>query len=194
MDRGIVRFMSENRWYVIHTNTGFEDRVKTIIEERASIEDYKDIVKEVLVPTETIVEPGKSGIKRTSFRKFYPGYILVNMNLNDKSWHLIRSIPKVIGFVGGKLKDGTIDPNSVPDVDEKEIYKIKKQIEEGTLKPKPKVMFEQGESVKVIEGPFANFTGVIEDVALEKAKVKVLVTIFGRSTPIELDFTQVEKI
>jgi len=186
--------MSENRWYVIHTNTGFEDRVKSIIEERASIEDYKDIVKEVLVPTETIVEPGKSGIKKTSFRKFYPGYILVNMNLNDKSWHLIRSIPKVIGFVGGKLKDGMIDPNSVPDVDEKEVYKIKKQIEEGTLKPKPKVMFEKGETVKVIEGPFSNFTGVIEEVALEKAKVKVLVTIFGRSTPIELDFTQVEKI
>jgi transcriptional antiterminator NusG len=116
------------------------------------------------------------------------------MELDDKSWHFIRNIPKVIGFVGGKLKDGRIDPDSVPDIPEPEVLKIKQQIEEGTLKPKPKVSFDKGETVKVIEGPFANFSGVIEEVRPDKAKVQVLVTIFGRTTPIELDFNQVEKI
>jgi transcriptional antiterminator NusG len=116
------------------------------------------------------------------------------MELNDRSWHFIRNIPKVIGFVGGKLKEGKIDPDSVPDIDEREVMKIKRQIEEGTLKPKPKFTFEKGETIRVIEGPFANFSGVIEEVKPEKGKVQVLVTIFGRTTPIELDFNQVEKI
>jgi len=182
------------RWYVVHTNTGFEDRVKSYIEERVKLEGLEDQVNEVLVPTETIVEPVKGGKKKTSVRKFFPGYILIKMELNDQSWHFIRNIPKVIGFVGGKLKDGKIDPDSVPDVQEQEVQKIKKQIEEGTLKPKPKVTFDRGETVKVIEGPFANFSGVIEEVRPDKAKVQVLVTIFGRTTPIELDFNQVEKI
>ena len=140
------------------------------------------------------LEPVKGGRKKTSVRKFFPGYILVKMELDDKSWHFIRNIPKVIGFVGGKLKDGRIDPDSVPDIPEPEVLKIKQQIEEGTLKPKPKVSFDKGETVKVIEGPFANFSGVIEEVRPDKAKVQVLVTIFGRTTPIELDFNQVEKI
>jgi len=183
-----------NRWYVVHTNTGFEDRVKSYIEDRVIVEGFDDQVDEVLVPTETIVEPIKGGKKKTSVRKFFPGYILVKMELNDRSWHFIRNIPKVIGFVGGKVKDGTIDPDSVPDVHEEEVQKIKRQIEEGTLKPKPKISFEKGETVKVIEGPFANFSGVIEEVKPDKAKVQVLVTIFGRTTPIELDFNQVEKI
>jgi transcriptional antiterminator NusG len=183
-----------NRWYVIHTNTGFEDRVKSYIEDRAPLEGFEDQVEEVLVPTETIVEPVKGGKNKTSVRKFFPGYILVNMELNDRSWHFIRNIPKVIGFVGGKVKDGIIDPDSVPDVNEDEVLRIKRQIEEGTLKPKPKISFEKGETVKVIEGPFANFSGVIEEVKPDKAKVQVLVTIFGRTTPIELDFNQVEKI
>jgi len=182
------------RWYVVHTNTGFEDRVKSYIEDRAKLEGLEDQVNEVLVPTEMIVEPVKGGKKKTSVRKFFPGYILIKMELNDQSWHFIRNIPKVIGFVGGKLKDGKIDPDSVPDVQEQEVQKIKKQIEEGTLKPKPKVTFDRGETVKVIEGPFANFSGVIEEVRPDKAKVQVLVTIFGRTTPIELDFNQVEKI
>lgn len=182
------------RWYVVHTNTGFEDRVKSYIEDRVKLEGLEDQVNEVLVPTETIVEPVKGGKKKTSVRKFFPGYILIKMELNDQSWHFIRNIPKVIGFVGGKLKDGKIDPDSVPDVQEQEVQKIKKQIEEGTLKPKPKVTFDRGETVKVIEGPFANFSGVIEEVRPDKAKVQVLVTIFGRTTPIELDFNQVEKI
>ena len=182
------------RWYVVHTNTGFEDRVKSYIEDRVKLEGLEDQVNEVLIPTETIVEPVKGGKKKTSVRKFFPGYILIKMELNDQSWHFIRNIPKVIGFVGGKLKDGKIDPDSVPDVQEQEVQKIKKQIEEGTLKPKPKVTFDRGETVKVIEGPFANFSGVIEEVRPDKAKVQVLVTIFGRTTPIELDFNQVEKI
>lgn len=182
------------RWYVVHTNTGFEDRVKSYIEDRVKLEGLDDQILEVLVPTETIVEPVKGGKKKTSVRKFFPGYILIKMELNDQSWHFIRNIPKVIGFVGGKLKDGKIDPDSVPDVQEQEVQKIKKQIEEGTLKPKPKVTFDRGETVKVIEGPFANFSGVIEEVRPDKAKVQVLVTIFGRTTPIELDFNQVEKI
>jgi len=183
-----------NRWYVIHTNTGFEDRVKSYIEDRMVIEGFEDQVGEVLVPTETIVEPLKGGKKKTSVRKFFPGYILVSMELNERSWYFIRNIPKVIGFVGGRVKDGAIDPDSVPNVGEEEVQKIKRQIEEGTLKPKPKILFENGETVKVIEGPFANFSGVIEEVNLDKAKVKVLVSIFGRATPIELDVNQVEKI
>lgn len=183
-----------DRWYVLHTNTGYEDRVKSHIEDRMIPEGFEDQVYEVLIPTETIVEPIKGGKKKTSVRKFFPGYILIKMELNDRSWHFIRNIPKVIGFVGGKIKDGKIDPDSVPDIQEQEVQKIKKQIEEGTLKPKPKITFEKGETVKVIEGPFANFSGVIERVRPEKAKVQVLVTIFGRTTPIELDFNQVESI
>jgi len=182
------------RWYVVHTNTGFEDRVKSYIEERSRLEGLDDEILEVLVPTETIVEPVKGGKKKTSVRKFFPGYILIKMELSDRSWHFVRNIPKVIGFVGGKVKDGRIDPDSVPDIQEQEVLKIKQQIEEGTLKPKPKVSFDRGETVKVVEGPFANFSGVIEEVRPDKAKVQVLVTIFGRTTPIELDFNQVEKI
>ncbi len=184
----------DNRWYVVHTNTGFEDRVKSYIEDRAVAEGFQDQVSEVLIPTETIVEPVKGGKNKTSVRKFFPGYILVRMELNDRSWHFIRNIPKVIGFVGGKIKDGVIDPDSVPDVNEEEVLRIKRQIEEGTLKPKPKISFDKGETVKVIEGPFANFSGVVEEVKPDKAKLQVLVTIFGRTTPIELDFNQVEKI
>lgn len=179
---------------MVHTNTGFEDRVKTLIEDRVRSENLVDLINEVLIPTETIVEPVKGGKKKTSVRKFFPGYILVKMELNDKSWHFIRSIPKVIGFVGGKIKDGMIDTDSVPAIQEDEVMKIKQQIREGTLKPKPKISFERGETVKVVEGPFANFTGVIEEVNPDKGKVQVLVTIFGRTTPIELDFNQVEKI
>src|SRR3970282_2602240 len=110
-----------NRWYVVHTNTGFEDRVKTSIEDRVRSENLSELINEVLIPTETIVEPVKGGKKKTSVRKFFPGYILVKMELNEKSWHFIRNIPKVIGFVGGKLKEGKIDPDSVPSIDEKEV-------------------------------------------------------------------------
>lgn len=185
----------KSKWYVVHVNTGFEDRVKKFIEEnKGANKGVDESIEEVLLPTETIVEAQKGGKKKTSVRKFFPGYILVKMQLNDHSWHFIRDIPKVIGFVGGRLNDGQIDPDSVPSVDESEVKKIKTQIEEGTLKPKPKIAFEKGETIKVIEGPFANFSGVIEDIKPDKGRVQVLVTIFGRTTPIELDFNQVEKI
>ena len=183
-----------SKWYVVHVNTGFEDRVNNFLAERIVAGEVEGLIEEVLLPTETIVEAQKGGKKKTSVRKFFPGYILVKMELNDQSWHFIRNIPKVIGFVGGKLRYGKIDPNSVPNVEEIEVKKIKKQIEEGTLKPKPKIAFEKGETVKVIEGPFANFSGVIEEIKPDKGRLQVLVTIFGRTTPIELDFNQVEKI
>ena len=136
----------------------------------------------------------KGGRKKTSEKKFFPGYLLVKTELNEESWHFLRNIPKVIGFVGGKIKDGKLDPESVPTVDESEINKMRNKIEEGTLKPTPKVIFDTGESVKVIEGPFENFTGVVEEVKMDKGKIQVLVEIFGRATPIDLDFNQVEKI
>ncbi|NIP31121.1 MAG: transcription termination/antitermination factor NusG [Candidatus Dadabacteria bacterium] len=184
-----------SKWYIVHVNTGFEDRVKSQIEDQAINRANNDLdIEEVLVPTESIVETQKGGKKKTSVRKFFPGYILIKMDLNERTWHFIRNIPKVISFVGGRPKDGVIDANSVPDVKEEEVMRIKTQIQEGTLKPKPKVAFEKGETIKVIEGPFANFSGTIEEIKPEKAKVQVLVTIFGRTTPIELDFNQVEKI
>lgn len=183
-----------SKWYVVHVNTGFEQRVKSLIEDNLEVNKLSGLIEEVLVPTENIVETQKGGKKKTSVRKFFPGYMLVKMVLDERAWHFIRGLPKVIGFVGGKLKDGQIDPDSVPSVDESEVLKIKTQIEEGTLKPKPKIAFEKGETVKVIEGPFSNFSGTIEEIKPEKARVQVLVTIFGRTTPIELDFNQVEKI
>lgn len=184
-----------SKWYIIHVNTGFEERVKTQILDGVKQKANEHIViDEVLVPTESVVETQKGGKKKTSVRKFFPGYMLVKLELNDESWHFLRNIPKVISFVGGRPKDGVLDPNSVPDVSEDEVMRIKTQIQEGTLKPKPKVAFEKGETIKVIEGPFANFSGTIEEINPDKAKVQVLVTIFGRTTPIELDFNQVEKI
>ena len=179
---------------MVHINTGYEDKVKTSIEERARVEQLDNLIDEVLIPTETIVEPVKGGKKKTSVRRFFPGYILIHLELNERTWHFVRNIPKVIGFVGGRIKDGKIDPDSVPDIGNEEVEKIKKQIEEGTLKPKPKITFEKGETVRVIEGPFANFSGIVDEVKPEKGKIQVLVTIFGRATPIELDFALVEKM
>ncbi len=184
----------EKKWYVVHVNTGFENKIKLIIDDNIENNRSNISVEEVLLPTETVVEAQKGGKKKTSVRKFFPGYILVKMSLDEHTWHFIRNIPKVIGFVGGKIIDGKIDPNSVPNVDEKEVASIKTKIKEGKLKPIPKIAFERGETVKVIEGPFANFSGVIEEIKPEKGKIQVSVTIFGRTTPIELDFNQVEKI
>src|SRR5918911_1595561 len=124
-----MSLLMPTRWYVVHTNTGFEERVKALIEERVESEGLYDLIQEVLVPTEKIVESTKGGKEKTSVRKFFPGYILVKMELNERTWHFIRNIPKVIGFVGGRLKEGMIDPDSVPDINEKEVIKIKKQIE-----------------------------------------------------------------
>ena len=171
-------------WYVVHTYSGYEQKAKQALEERIKSTSMDDFFEEILIPSEPVLEV-KKGAKKTSSRKFFPGYILVKMDLNDKTWHLVKNTTKITGFVGG-----SINPPIVPD---EEVNRITRQIEEGTLKPKPKVEFEKGESVKVTSGPFSTFTGIVDEVNMDKGKLKVLVSIFGRSTPIELDFSQVEK-
>lgn len=175
--------MAKN-WYVVHTYSGYEQKARLALEERIKSSGLSDLFEEVLIPSEPVLEV-KKGAKKTSSRKFFPGYMLVKMELNDKTWHLIKGTPKVTGFVGGSL-----NPPIVP---EAEVQRITRQIEEGTMKPKPKIEFEKGETVRVTSGPFATFTGLVDEVSQEKGKLKVMVSIFGRSTPIELDFTQVEK-
>ena len=182
------------KWYVVHCNTGSEDTVKGYIIAQMKMDKCEELISDILVPTETIEEQLKGGRKKTSEKKFFPGYLLVKTELNEESWHFLINIPKVIGFVGGKVKDGKLIVESVPTVEESEINKMRNKIEEGTLKPTPKVIFDKGESVKVIEGPFENFTGMVEEVKMDKGKIQVLVEIFGRATPIDLDFNQVEKI
>lgn len=177
--------MSMNmKWYVVHTYSGYEQKAKQALEERIRSTGMEDLFEEILIPSEPVLEV-KKGEKKTTSRKFFPGYILVKMNLDDKSWHLVKGTSRITGFVGG-----TLNPPVVP---EEEVLRITKQIEEGTLKPKPKVEFEKGENVKVVSGPFSTFTGIVDEVNEDKGKLKVLVSIFGRSTPIELDFTQVER-
>jgi transcription termination/antitermination protein NusG len=177
----------ELHWYVVHTYSGYEHKVKAALEERIRSMAKSDKFGEILVPSEKVVELVK-GKKKTSSRKFFPGYILVNMRLDKETWHIIKSTPKVTGFVGGAM-----DPESVPPISEAEVREITHQMEEGAVKPKPKVLFEQGENVKVIDGPFQDFNGVVEEVKPDKGKLRVLISIFGRATPVELDFVQVEK-
>jgi len=172
------------KWYVVHTYSGSEQKAKAALEERVKALGKEQFFGEVLVPAEKVVELVK-GVKKTSSRKFFPGYILVNMELNDETWHLVKATPKVTGFVGGAT-----EPPSVPD---EEVAGIAHQMEEGAVRPKPKMQFETGESVKVIDGPFQDFNGVVEEVKPEKGKLRVLISIFGRATPVELDFVQVEK-
>ncbi|GIW40129.1 MAG: transcription termination/antitermination protein NusG [Candidatus Binatia bacterium] len=171
------------QWYVVHTYSGYEHKVKAALEERIKTLGKQDLFGPILVPAEKVVELVK-GKKKTSSRKFFPGYILVNMELNDETWHIVRSTPKVTGFVGGT--------HPAP-ISEEEVREITQQMAEGAARPKPKVLFEAGESVKVIDGPFQDFNGVVEEVKPEKGKLKVLISIFGRATPVELDFVQVEK-
>ncbi|HKX11555.1 MAG TPA: transcription termination/antitermination protein NusG [bacterium] len=173
-----------HQWYVVHTYSGFEQKAKLALEERVRALGKDQMFTEVLVPSENVVEM-KKGVKKTTSRKFFPGYILVKMELNDDTWHLIKNTPKITGFVGNSTHP--------PVVPEEEVRRITQQIDEGTLRPKPKVTFEKGESVRVVDGPFATFAGIVEEVNPEKGKLKVLVSIFGRSTPIELDFMQVER-
>ena len=173
-----------HRWYVVHTYSGFEQKAKQALEEKVQSLGKEECFSEVLVPSEQIVEM-KKGVKKTTSRRFFPGYILVKMELNDETWHIVKNTPKITGFVGGSR-----NPPAVP---EKEVLRITQQIEEGTLRPKAKIEFEKGESVQVVEGPFANFSGIVEEINPEKGKLKVLVSIFGRSTPIELEFIQVKK-
>ena len=174
----------EPRWYVVHTYSGYEAKAKKALEDRMKALGHEEDLVEILIPTEEVVEMVK-GQKRTAKRKFFPGYILVKMVLTDDTWHIVKNTPKVTGFVGGLN-----DPPSVP---EEEVQRITNQITEGTLRPKPKIEFEEGESVRVSSGPFASFTGIVEEVKPEKGKLRVMVSIFGRVTPVELEFFQVEK-
>ena len=173
------------KWYIVHTYSGFEHKVKATLEERIKTLDQQGYFGRILVPTEQVIEL-KKGQKKTSSRKFYPGYIMVQMVLNKETWHTVRNTAKVTGFLGG----GSI-PSSVPD---EEAERIIRQMEEGISKPKPRYTFEEGDEVRVIDGPFSNFQGTVEEVKPDKEKLRVLITIFGRATPVELDFIQVNKI
>ena len=175
------------QWYVVHTYSGYEHKAKAALEERIKALGKERDFGEVLVPAEKVVELVK-GRKKTSSRMFFPGYILVNMKLNNQTWHIVKSTPKVTGFLGGAT-----DPGSIPSIPEAEVREITHQMAEGAVKPKPKVLFEHGEQVKVVDGPFQDFNGVVEEVKPDKGKLRVLISIFGRATPVELDFVQVEK-
>jgi len=171
------------KWYGIHTYSSFENKVRLNLLESIKNEGMESFFEEILIPCETVVEL-KKGEKKTSSRKFFPGYILVRMELTDETWHLVKETAKVTGFVGG---------NTPFPIADEEVIKITRRMEEGAEKPRPKVLFEVGETVRVIDGPFLNFSGVVEDVKPDKGKLRVTVTIFGRATPVELEFMQVEK-
>jgi transcriptional antiterminator NusG len=173
------------RWYVVHAFSGFEKQVQRSLAERITRAGMEDMFGEILVPTEEVVEM-KGGQKRRSDRKFFPGYVLVEMEMNDETWHLVKEVPKVMGFIGG-----TSD-NPAP-ITEKEADTILSRVQEGVDKPRPKILFEPGEMIRVVDGPFNDFNGTVEEVNYEKSRLRVAVLIFGRSTPVELDFHQVEK-
>lgn len=173
------------RWYVIHAYSGYEKQVKRSLEDRIARADLEEMFGDVLVPTEEVVEM-RGGQKRRSDRKFFPGYVLVEMEMTDDTWHLVKDVPKVMGFIGGTAeRPAPISP--------KEADAILDRLQEGADKPRPKVLFEPGEMVRVVDGPFNDFNGVVEDVDYDKNRLKVAVLIFGRSTPVELEFHQVEK-
>lgn len=173
------------RWYVVHAYSGFENYVAQALQERIRLEGLQDKFEEIIVPTEEVVEM-RAGQKRKSTRKFFPGYVLVKMEMDEQSWHLVRKTPKVLGFIGGTSDK----PASITD---KEANAILQRIQAGADKPRPKVLFEPGEMVRVVDGPFADFNGVVEEVNYEKNRLRVAVLIFGRSTPVELEFSQVQK-
>jgi transcriptional antiterminator NusG len=172
-------------WYVVHTYSQFEKSVQRALTERIQREGMQDKFGQILVPVEEVVEL-KSGQKNISERKFFPGYVLVEMEMTDETWHLVKNTPKVTGFLGGSAMKPT-------PISEKEVQNIMRQMQAGVEKPRPKILFEVGELVRVKEGPFTDFNGSVEDVNYDKNKIRVAVTIFGRSTPVELDFGQVEK-
>ena len=172
-------------WYVVHAYSGFEQQVKRSLEERIRRKSLEDKFGDILVPTEEVVEM-REGQKRKSERKFFPGYVLVQMEMNDETWHLVKEAPKVLGFIGGTGDKPT-------PITEKEAMSILQRVQDGADKPRPKVLFEPGEMVRIIDGPFNDFNGVVEEVDYEKNKMRVSVLIFGRSTPVELEFGQVEK-
>jgi transcription termination/antitermination protein NusG len=175
----------ERKWYIVHTYSGFEERVKETLRQRAEALDMGDAFGEVRIPTETVVEY-KGGKKRETQRKFFPGYILVEMEMSDAAWHVVKNTPKVTGFVGTGRKPTPLSQD--------EVDKILEQVVTAKEKPKPKYVFEKAEPVRITDGPFNNFTGIVDDVNLDRNTLKVMVTIFGRQTPVELDFSQVQKI
>lgn len=173
------------RWYVVHAYSGFEKKVKQGLEERVELHGLQEKFGRILVPVEEVVEM-RAGQKRKSERKFFPGYVLVEMELDDDTWHLVKETPRVLGFIGGKA-------DKPSPITEAEAMAILQRVEDGVDKPRPKTLFEPGEMVRVIDGPFNDFNGVVEEVNYEKSRVQVAVLIFGRSTPVELEFSQVEK-
>ncbi|MGH8530646.1 MAG: transcription termination/antitermination protein NusG [Nevskiales bacterium] len=174
------------QWFVVHAYSQYENSVKKSLEDHIRRHGMQDKFGQILVPTEEVVEI-KEGQKRKTERKFFPGYVLVQMEMNEETWHLVKNVPKVLGFIGGT--------NDKPaPLSQKEVDAIFGQVEESVDKPKPKTLFEPGQAVRVVDGPFADFSGVVEEANYEKNRLRVAVTIFGRSTPVELEFTQVEKV
>lgn len=184
-ERSIEAVAPPMQWYIVHTYSGFEDRVRETLRQRAEALGLGDCFGDVRVPTETIVEY-RGGKRRELQRKFFPGYILVQMAMSDDTWHVVKNTPKVTGFVGSGKKPTPLS--------QEEVDQILEQVVSAKEKPKPKYIFERSEPVKIIDGPFNNFTGVVEEVNLDRNTLKVMVTIFGRQTPVELDFSQVQKL
>jgi transcriptional antiterminator NusG len=177
--------VSTKQWFIVHTYSGFEKKVKTSLEQRVKAYGLADEIGEILIPTEDVIEM-RGGKKVVSSKRFFPGYLLVEMTMSDEAWHVVKNTPKVTGFVGAGAKP---TPLSRDEVDQ-----ILNQVTAAAEKPKPKYSFEKGDQVRINEGPFTNFNGVVDEVNSEKSTLKVMVTIFGRSTPVELDFLQVEKL
>jgi len=175
---------ARKQWYIVHTYSGFEERVKENLTQRIDALGMRDRFGEIKIPTETLIEM-KGGKKREVQRKFFPGYILIEMDMTDDAWHLVKNTPKVTGFVGAGKKPTPLSPE--------EVDSILNQVHEAKEKPKPKHVYEHGEHVRIIDGPFTNFTGIVEDVNLDRNTLRVMVTIFGRSTPVELEFLQVQR-
>ncbi len=173
------------RWYVVHAYSQYENSVMKALKERISRAGLQERFGDILVPTEEVVEI-KDGAKRTTERKFFPGYVLVQMEMNEDTWHLVKSTPKVLGFIGGT-------PDKPAPISDKEAEKILNRVTESVEKPRPKTLYEPGEAVRVVDGPFADFSGVVEEVNYDKSRLRVAVLIFGRPTPVELEFSQVQK-
>lgn len=174
----------EKKWYIVHTYSGQENRAKQGLLERAAALGFEEKIDEVLIPEESVVEMVK-GTKRTSKKKFFPGYIMVRMELNDDTWHVVKGTPKITGFVGSATHP--------PAISDEEVARMTQRMQEGASKPKPLISFEEGESVRVVDGPFANFSGFVDEVMAEKEKLRVMVQVFGRATPVVLDYTNVER-
>jgi transcription termination/antitermination protein NusG len=185
MNDSAINSVPKKLWYIVHAYSGKEQNVVDQIKERVRLHGLDSLFGEIRIPTEEVVEM-RGGQKKKSARKFFPGYVLVEMIMNDQTWHLVRHIPGVLGFIGGTSDKPT-------PLSEKEVNDILQRVEEGVTRPKPKILFEPGEVVRVIDGPFADFDGVVEDVNYEKSRLRVSVLIFGRSTPVELEFSQVQK-